>query len=73
MMITTEGVIIRTSCEEISAMKRITSGVKVMNVARDVTVASIAKVREKDPGEENAPEAEETIEENGDNTDDQKY
>ena len=73
MMITTEGVIIRTSCEEISAMKRITSGVKVMNVARDVTVASIAKVREKDPGEENTPEAEETIEENGDNTDDQKY
>ena len=38
-----------------------------------MTVASIAKVREKDPGEENAPETEETVEENGDNTDDQKY
>ena len=73
MMITTEGVIIRTSCEEISAMKRITSGVKVMNVAKDVTVASIAKVREKDPGEESAQESEEAVEDNGDNTDDQKY
>ena len=73
MMITTEGVIIRTSCEEISAMKRITSGVKVMNVAKDVTVASIAKVREKDPGEEAAPESEEAVGDNGDNIDDQKY
>ena len=71
MLITTEGVIIRTSCEEISAMKRITSGVKVMNVAKDVSVASIAKVREKDPQDSNTPENEENTAEFEDNTDDQ--
>ena len=71
MLITTEGVIIRTSCEEISAMKRITSGVKVMNVGKDVSVASIAKVRQKDPQEEISPETVENTAEFEDNTDDQ--
>ena len=71
MLITTEGVIIRTSCEEISAMKRITSGVKVMNVGKDVSVASIAKVREKDPRENNSPDNEENTAEIEDSTDDQ--
>ena len=71
MLITTEGVIIRTSCEEISAMKRITSGVKVMNVGKDVSVASIAKVREKDPQDSNTQENEANTAEIEDNTDDQ--
>ncbi len=47
MMITTEGIIIRIPCSEISVLGRITSGVKVMNVDENITIASIAKVREK--------------------------
>lgn len=49
MMITNEGIIIRTGCEDISVLKRITSGVKLMNVNIEagVKVANIAKVREE--------------------------
>ena len=47
MMITTEGIIIRTPCSGISVMGRITSGVKLMDVDGEIKVASIAKVREK--------------------------
>ena len=46
MMITTEGIIIRICCEDISILRRITSGVKLMNLDENITVASIAKVRE---------------------------
>ena len=48
MLITTEGIIIRTMCDQISELGRITSGVKLMNIDKDsnVKVASIAKVRE---------------------------
>ncbi len=46
MMITTEGIIIRMKVEGISILGRVTSGVKLMNLADDITVASIAKVRE---------------------------
>ena len=48
MMITTEGIIIRISCSDISILGRITSGVKLMNLDEKVSVASIAKVREKE-------------------------
>ena len=48
MMITTEGIIIRIACSDISILGRITSGVKLMNLDEKVSVASIAKVREKD-------------------------
>ena len=47
MMITTEGIIIRTAVDSISILGRNTSGVKVMNVGENVKVASIAKVREE--------------------------
>ena len=47
MMITTEGIIIQLRMEDISTLGRITSGVKMMNVDKDVKVARIAKVREK--------------------------
>lgn len=49
MMITNEGIIMRTGCEDISVLKRITSGVKLMNIDREagVKVANIAKVREE--------------------------
>ena len=47
MLITTEGVIIRMPCEGISVVGRITSGVKLINLTGNVTVAGVAKVREK--------------------------
>ena len=59
MIITTEGIIIRTPVREVSISGRITSGVKLINMADDITIASIAKVRE-------TPE-EETEEEESDN------
>ncbi len=52
MMITTEGIIIRTPCSGISVMRRITSGVKLMDVDGEIKVASIAKVRDKEASEE---------------------
>ena len=48
MMITTEGIIIRLQCSDISILGRITSGVKLINLSDGVTVASFAKVREKE-------------------------
>ena len=63
MMITTEGIIIRISCSDISILGRITSGVKLMNLDEKVSVASIAKVREKEDKAE-GNEQEEAEEEN---------
>ena len=79
MMITTEGIIIRLQCSDISILGRITSGVKLINLSDGVTVASFAKVREKDEDKaekessedtENTEEISEdaTIEENKDST-----
>jgi len=49
MMITNEGIIIRTGCKDISVLKRVTSGVKIMNVKAEdgEKIANIAKVREQ--------------------------
>ena len=79
MMITTEGIIIRLQCSDISILGRITSGVKLINLSEGVPVASFAKVREKDEDKaekessedtENTEEISEdaTIEENQDST-----
>ena len=46
MMINTEGIVIRMMCNDISVLGRVTSGVKLMNLSENVSVASIAKVRE---------------------------
>lgn len=46
MLITTEGIIIRIKVSDTALLGRVTSGVKLMNLSDDVTVASIAKVRE---------------------------
>ena len=59
MMITTEGIIIRIACSDISILGRITSGVKLMNLDEKVSVASIAKVREKEEKTEENTEANE--------------
>lgn len=58
MMITTEGIIIRMKVEGISVLGRVTSGVKLMNLSEDITVASIAKVREDKSLMENTEESE---------------
>ena len=61
MMITTEGIIIQIRMEDISTLGRITSGVKMMNVDENVTVAKIAKVRSK--VDDSTAASEETLEE----------
>ena len=62
MLITTEGIIIRISVSDISIIGRNTSGVKLMNIDQesDISVASIAKVRES--GDKNQDEEEEILE-----------
>ena len=49
MLITNQGIVIRILCKDISKLGRITTGVKLINmdIEHDVTVASIAKVRQK--------------------------
>ncbi|SCP96454.1 DNA gyrase subunit A [Anaerobium acetethylicum] len=49
MIITTEGIVIRLMVKDISTLGRITSGVILINMdtQNDITVASIAKVREQ--------------------------
>ncbi len=48
MIITTEGVIIRIAVNGTALSGRVTSGVKLINLDKDVTVASFAKVRKDD-------------------------
>lgn len=47
MMITDAGIIIQIPMSDISTLGRITSGVKLINLDKGVSVAKIAKVREK--------------------------
>lgn len=64
MIITTEGIIIRLGVNDISKVGRITSGVKLINLGEDTSVASIAKVRESELNtEELIEELEELVEE----------
>ncbi len=68
MMITTEGIIIQIPMEDVSTIGRVASGVKLINLDEGVTVAQIAKVREKvsDGEDEIEVEEDEVIsEENG--------
>lgn len=58
MLITTEGIIIRLACRDISTLGRITSGVKLINLDDNVKVATVSKVR-KNPSDEDGNEAEE--------------
>lgn len=62
MIITTEGIVIRISVDDISIIGRNTSGVKLMNIDQDsdVQVASIAKVR--DDGEKSEGDGIEELE-----------
>ena len=62
MLITTAGIIIRLRCDEVSTYGRNASGVKLINLDKDVVVAKIAKVRQTAEGtdgqEEELPEGE---------------
>ena len=59
MLVTTAGIIIRTSVDGISVQGRNASGVKIMNLDDGVNVASVAKVRIKEvPGGEELSEEE---------------
>ena len=58
MLITTEGIVIRLNCSDISNLGRITSGVKLINLDDGVKVATFAKVR-KQPADENGQDVEE--------------
>ena len=57
MLITTEGIIIRLECKDISTLGRITSGVKLINLDDNVKVATVSKVR-KNPSDEDGNETE---------------
>ena len=59
MIITNQGIVIRILCKDISKLGRITTGVKLINmdIEHDVTVASIAKVRQKSAEESESLEA----------------
>ncbi len=63
MMITTEGIIIQIPMEDVSTIGRVASGVKLINLDEGVTVAQIAKVREKVSDGEDEIEVEEDEEE----------
>ena len=59
LLITTEGIMIRTSVDMISVLGRNTSGVKVMNLEEGIKVASFTKVKNDDSqNEENSSESE---------------
>ena len=52
MLITTEGIIIRLACGDISTLGRITSGVKLINLDDNVKVATVSKVRKSPSGDD---------------------
>ncbi len=56
LIISDDGVIIRTAAAGISCYSRVTQGVRVMQVADGVKVISLAKTRLDENGEETAPE-----------------
>ena len=69
MLITNQGIVIRILCKDISKLGRITTGVKLINmdVEHDISLASIAKVRQKSADESESLEALEKEMEEADN------
>lgn len=60
MMITSDGIVIRTDINEISMFGRVTQGVRVMKLSDDVKVVSVAKAKKEE--EENEQKEEENSE-----------
>lgn len=46
MIVTNQGIIIRLRVKEISQTGRVTSGVKLMNIDEDISIASIARIKD---------------------------
>ena len=74
MLITTEGIIIRIRVNDTALLGRVTSGVKLINLKDDITVASIARVVEdkslmppEDSEAENSVSEESSTDETGEN------
>ncbi|MGN0435548.1 MAG: DNA gyrase subunit A [Wujia sp.] len=69
MLITNQGIVIRLLCKDISRLGRITTGVKLINmdISHDITVASIARVRQKSADESESLESMEREMEAADN------
>lgn len=64
IMITTEGVVIRIRVSDISTLGRITSGVKLINLEKDVVLAQMAKVKDRvSNGEQEFDDVDEALEE----------
>ena len=76
LMITNAGVVIQLRMDEITIHGRVTSGVKMINLDKGVTVAKIAKVREKisdgDKDIDNIDDIPEEIEENNEIKEDEE-
>ena len=70
MIITIGGIIIRMHVNDISVLGRITSGVKLIDLDEDITVASIAKVREEASLMDDAAQAVENAEDAADESED---
>ncbi len=62
IMITSDGIIIRTGVDEISMFGRVTQGVRVMKLADDVNVVSIARANKEEDEEETEQQAQQTQE-----------
>ena len=69
LLITTEGIMIRTSVDMISVLGRNTSGVKVMNLEEGIKVASFTKVKNDDSQNEESSSESETEEQPEDASD----
>ncbi|MDO5702005.1 MAG: DNA gyrase subunit A [Lachnospiraceae bacterium] len=63
LIITTEGLVIRTACSGISILGRITTGVKIMDLRDGETVAGFTRVKLDASAEESEEESEEDSEE----------
>ena len=64
LIITSQGIIIRTDCASIPIHSRNTSGVKIINVGEGVSVAGVAKVRDDGDSQDEAETSENAPEEN---------
>ena len=64
MMITSDGVVIRTGADEISMFGRVTQGVRVMKLADNVKVVSIARAKKEDEEEDTQDMTTESTSEN---------
>ncbi len=61
MLITSDGVVIRTGADEISTLGRDTSGVRLMRLADDIKVVAIARIAKEEEDDSEPLETEEAV------------